>query len=479
MNARPGRVGSLRGKLLLWLLLPLAVFVAISAATAYRSAVGAANLAYDRSLLASARGIAERVTLVGGRLVVDVPFAALDIFATDTPGRFYYRVTGLTGEFISGYDDFPSMPADTPRSDTYPALVHFYDGSYRNEPLRAALLYQPISDASASGMIRIHVGETLEARRVFARNLLIETVVRQGLLVLLVAISTVLVVQRALRPLLRLQAEVAEREPDDLRPFDEDQVQREMRPLIQALNQHTDRLRGLLDSRRRFIADASHQLRTPLAALKTQAEMARRSRSMEGVREAVQAIDATTDETVRLTNQLLSLARAEPGAAEHRLIPLDLTTLARQVCLEWSSEAVRRGIDLAFEGESALVDGEPTLLRELLANLVDNALRYTPRPGAVTVRVVAGGPVPGLEVEDSGPGIPPVLRQRVFERFYRVPGQAAPGTGLGLAIVKEIAAIHGGTIHLRDARPPGSVSPGLCVVLEFPRRQPEPDGLRR
>jgi two-component system sensor histidine kinase TctE len=410
------RIGSLRGKLLLWLLVPMAAVVAVSAVSAYRNAVRAANLAYDRSLLASARAIADRVTLVGSRLMVDVPYAAIDIFEADTPDRIYYRVTGFGGEFVAGYDDFPPLPPGTPRSDAYPALVHFYDGTYRDEPLRAAALYQPVSGPEARGMILIQVGETLEARRLFARAILVETVTRQSLLVLLAAVSILFVVHGALRPLLRLRSEVAEREPDDLRPFDEQQVHPEIRPLVQALNQYTDRLRRLLESRRRFIADASHQLRTPLAALKTQTEVALRSGSPDDMREAVEAIHATTDETVRLTQQLLSLARAEPGGARRALVEVDLTALARQVCLERSAEAVRRGIDLGFEGEPAAISGEPVMLHELLANLVDNALRYAPVGGTATVRVRAGD-APRIEVEDSGPGIPPELRQRVFERF--------------------------------------------------------------
>ena len=463
MSAGRSRIGSLRGQLLFWLLLPLLLLVAVSAIAAYRSAVAAANLAYDRSLLASARAIADRISLADGRVTVEVPFAALDIFEADTPGRIYYKVSGLHGEFVSGYEDFPPLPPGIPRSDVYPALVHFYDGAYRGEPVRAAALNHPVSEPAESGMVLVQVGETLEARRTFTWSLLVGTVVRQTLLVLLAGVSILFAVQRALRPLFQLRADVAAREPDDLRPFQEDRVHREICPLVQALNQHTDRLRRLLDSRRRFIADASHQLRTPLAALKTQSEMA--------MREAVAAVHATTDETVRLANQLLSLAHAEPGAAPHAKVDLDLAALAREVCVERSGEAVRRNIDLGFEGQSATVSGEPLLLREMLSNLLDNALRYTPAGGAVTVRVRAGER-PRLEVEDSGPGIPPDLRQRVFERFYRVPGQTTPGTGLGLAIAREIARGHGITIDLRDACLPESGPPGLRVILDFPACAP-------
>jgi two-component system sensor histidine kinase TctE len=465
---RARRAASLRATLLRWLLVPLVAVVAAGAVSAYRNAVAAANLAYDRSLLASARAIADRVGLAGGRVTVDVPYGVTDIFEADIPGRLYYKVGGLAGEFVSGYDDFPPMPPGTPRSEVYPALVHFYNAQYRGAPLRAAALFQPVGDGETSGMIVIQVGETLEARRLFARNILIDTVTRQSLLVVLATVCVLFAVRRGLRPLLRLGAEVAQREPGDLRPFDAQQVQREMTPLARALNQYSDRLQRLLESRRRFIADASHQLRTPLAALKTQSEMALRADSPDAMREAVRAIHDSTDETVRLANQLLSLARAEPGATRS-LSRVDLTALARQVCLDRAPDALRRGIDLAFEGELAMVSGDSVLLREAIANLLDNALHHTPAGGTVMVRVrVLAGGRPRLEVEDSGKGIPADLRQRVFERFYRVPGQTAPGTGLGLAIVKEIAEAHGAAIELEDARPADTQLPGLRVALIFP-----------
>jgi two-component system sensor histidine kinase TctE len=463
------RVRSLRRSLLLWLVLPLTVAVGVGAVTSYRGALEAANLAYDRTLLTSARGIAERIVPLADRLTVELPYAAIDVFEADQPGRVFYKVSGLGGELVAGYDDFPPLPAGTRRSELYPALVHFYDCDYHGTPLRAAALYEPVSGPGPRGMIVVYVGETLEARKSLARTLLVQTLTQQALLLVLLALVTVVAVHRALAPVRRLREEVSRRAPSDLEPVDETHVHRELRPLVSALNEHIDGVRGLLDSRRRFIADASHQLRTPLAALKTQAEMALRSGSAESSREAVQAIVATTDETVHLANQLLALARAEPHAGAGALAPTDLCAVARQVCLDRSPDAVRGGVDLAFEGAPATVRGDPVLLRELVTNLVENALRYAADGGAVTVRVsTAAGGRPVLEVEDAGRGIPAELRARVVERFYRVPGQAAPGSGLGLAIVKEIAARHGATVALADALPPGSPRPGLRVTVTFP-----------
>jgi two-component system sensor histidine kinase TctE len=450
------------------MLLPLTVAVAASAVMSYRSALAAADVAYDRTLLASTRAIAERVTAEENGVTVDLPYTAIDVFEADLPGRIYYKVTGLAGELVSGYDDFPPMPPGTPRSELYPALVHFYNAEYRGQPVRAAALYHPVSGPGGRGVTIVNVGETLEARHTFARGLLVQTLAQQGLLVALVALSTILAVSRALRPLERLRQDVARRAPSNLDPIDDARVHRELRPLVAALNQHTDRVQDLLESRRRFITDASHQLRTPLAALKTQAEMALRTDSLERTREAVQAIHATTDETVHLMNQLLSLARAKPGSGGRPLAEVELCAIARQVCLDWSPEAVRRGVELAFEGETTPMRGARVLLRELVTNLIDNALRYGGDGGSVTVRVRNGSGRTVLEVEDAGPGITADLRSRVFERFYRIPGATAPGSGLGLSIVKDIVEHHGGTIVLRDARPLGAPRPGLRVTVTFP-----------
>jgi two-component system sensor histidine kinase TctE len=467
------RPGSLRNGILLWLLLPLVVGVGASTVMSYRGALAAADVAYDRTLLASTRSIAERVVSAEDRVRVALPYAAIDVFESDSPGRLYYKVAGLHGELLAGYEDFPPTPAGTPRSDLYPALVHFYNARYRGRPLRAATLYHPVSGPAGRGIVVIQVGETLEVREAFARGVLVQTLVQQGLLVVLVAAATLLALARALRPVGRLRREVAGRAPADLTPVAEDHVHRELRPLVGALNEHIERVRRLLESRRRFIADASHQLRTPLAALKTQAEVALRAGSLEGAREVVRAIHATTDETVRLTNQLLVLARAEPESGASALGRTDLEAVARQVCLDRSPEAVRREIDLAFEGEAAEVRGDAVLLRELVANLVDNALCYGGGGGAVTVRVRSGGGEAVLEVEDGGRGIPAGLRARVFERFYRLAGEATPGTGLGLAIVKEIATRHGAVVSLEDGRP-GAEPPGLRVRVTFPGPAPAP-----
>jgi two-component system sensor histidine kinase TctE len=460
-------LGSLRSQLLRWLLIPLVALVAINAVSVYNNALGAADLAYDRSLLASTRALAERVSVVNGHVVADVPYVALDSFETDTLGRIYYKVTGVNQEFVSGYDDLPPLPKDVARSEAYPALVYFYHATYRDQPVRIAALYQPVYDDTMRGIALIQVGETLEGRRELSRKILIDTLWRQAALVLAAAALAWIAVRFVLRPLMRLRADVEARPPTDLSDFDPALVHKEVRPLVAAMNGYMARLQALIAGQRRFIADASHQLRTPLTVLKTQAELALRENDPKAMREIVESIARTTDSTVHLANRLLTLARAEHGAAAAELQPLSLVDVARQVGLELAQEAVGKDIDLSLDApREATVDGHPLLLHELIANLVDNAIRYTPAGGKVTLRVQAG-PKPLLEVEDSGPGIPAGERERVFAPFYRAASAQAVnahGSGLGLTIVRDIAAMHNATVALFE----GTDGAGLKVQVRFP-----------
>ena len=468
MTAAQSRLGSLRGQLLRWLLIPLAVLVAINAVSVYRNALDAADLAYDRSLLASTRALAERVSIVNGRVVADVPYVALDSFETDTLGRLYYKVTGINGEFVSGYDDLPPVPANVKRSDIYPALVRFYHASYRGTPVRVAALLQPVYDDSMRGIALIQVGESLDARYDLSRKILLDTLWRQAALVLAVALLSWFAVRFVLRPLMRLTEDVASRAPTDLSGFDSALVHREVRPLVHAMNGYMDRLHALIGGQRRFIADASHQLRTPLTVLKTQAELALRATDPAAMREIVEGIARTTDSTVHLANRLLTMARAEHGVAEGQLVGLSLSDTARQVGMALAMAAVGKDIDLALEAEQQVtVTGNALLLHELLTNLLDNAICYTPAGGRVTLRVLpAEGGAALLEVEDSGIGIAAGERERVFAPFYRAPGAQqvnASGAGLGLTIVRDIAALHGARITLDD-----NAHGGLTVRVYFP-----------
>ena len=470
-------LGSLRSQLLRWLLIPLVMLVLLDAFFVYRNALDAADMAYDRSLLASTRALAERVSIVGGKVVAEVPYVALDSFETDTLGRIYYKVTGINGELVSGYGDLPAVPKNVPRSQNYPALVRFYHADYHGKPIRIAALLQPVYDDSMRGIALIQVGETLDARRGLSNQILFDTLSWQAAMILVMAALVWFAVRLVLQPLMRLKTEVETRALSDLSDVDPTLVHKEMRPLVSAMNGSMSRLQQLIASQRRFIADASHQLRTPLTVLKTQAELALREcdrqgaapQDMAALRDIVRSIAATTDSTVLLANRLLTLARIEHGGENLAMHTVPLRDVAQQVGLEMAMAAVARNIDLSLEApDEAPVHGQGLLLHELVANLVDNALRYTPAGGSVVLRVRAGGHENAtvLEVEDSGPGIAPSERERVFTPFYRVGAalESNPGgAGLGLAIVRDIAALHGARLELAAA----ANGQGLKVSVHF------------
>jgi two-component system sensor histidine kinase TctE len=273
---------------------------------------------------------------------------------------------------------------------------------------------------------------------------------------------------RGLAPLDRLREEIAARSPRDLRPVPEHGKPVEVMPLIGALNRLLSRLNAAIESQQRFIANAAHQLRTPLAGLKTHAELARRQPSTVELKSLLDMIAGETERTSHLVNQLLTLARAEPGETAGRQ-PVNLHELIGRDVRTWVQRAVNKNIDLGFELEDAWVLGEPLLLRELFANLLDNALAYTQIGGSVTVRTAGRQDETILEVEDNGPGIPEAEREKVFERFYRIAATGGEGCGLGLSIVAEIAERHGGRVEL--TAPPGGQ--GTLMRAVFPRLAPE------
>jgi len=457
------RPGSLLRELLAWLLVPLVALLALNAFLSYRAAVTAANEAYDRLLLASVRAIADRVTLVDDRVEVDVPYVALELFESKSQERIFYRVSSRGGATITGYDDLP-LPKRALQNDQ----AVFYRAPYRDETVYFAALSKPLYDPQGVGPVLVQVGETAEARDSLSREILLDSLARQGLLIGAAALVVWAGLRRGLRPMLRLRDSIAQRAPSDLTPIDARQVQNEVRPLIDAFNLHAERLDTLIAARRRFLDDASHQLRTPLAALKTQVDYSLGEPSESDRRQLLQDIRATTEQTIRLVNQLLVLARAEPqGVPGTELAPVDIAALARETTAELVPNARRKQIDLGFESAAgaAVVTGNRLLLHELIVNLVDNAIRYTPERGAVTVTVGRGAGGVRLEVSDTGPGIPQAERARVFERFYRGSTASDQGSGLGLSIVQDICRSHGARIELGDAE--GAT--GLRVRVTFGR----------
>ena len=464
--SRRRSAGSLRRRLMVRLALMLSLLLVLAAISAYWNARNAADTAYDRSLLSSARSIAERLFDAEGQLSVEVPYIALDNFAYDITGRLYYQVLDLEGESVSGYEDLPAPPQGAPMTRDYPALARFYNGSYRGAPVRLVSLLQPVHLAERHGMAEIRVAETLNAREGMARSLLQRSLLNLGVLSVSALLLVWLTVNAALGPLRRVKEEVAGRRSDDLSPISTEGLQREISPLVDAINHFTSQLKDNFERQRDFIAEASHELRTPLSALKARIEFGLRSNRPEQWHQALQDAELSTDRTIALANRLLSMARIERGAravADGSAERIAMQPLVQEVAMAMVPLAYARGVELALDVVRPFtVWGEPTLLQELLGNLIDNALAHTPAGGQIVLRLTSPA---CLEVEDTGPGIPEAERVRVFQRFYRHGGE---GSGLGLSIVGEICRAHRAEISLEQ----GGMG-GLLVRVRFPEGLPE------
>jgi len=462
---------SLRHTLLAVLLPGLLAVMGLEITVSWRNALAAANAAFDRSLLGAIKAMDANISTASGGLAVELPYRMLEFFELTANGQVFYRVASGDGLVEIGNAQLPAPPGLL-----VDAVPQFHDADYFGTPVRvgtyARQLDRPLSQGSHSSRVIIQVAETLESRQDFTRRLVLETVARDALLLASALALVVLAVHTGLRPLQRLRAEVAQRRSDDLTPIRADQVPQEVQPLVDAINQHTQRYQQALHDRRQFIDDASHQLRTPLTTLATQVGFALRETDPAHRELALQAIKTQVDDAIRQTNQMLALARAD--ALELQVEPLDLHALAERVTRRLWPLARQQGIDLGLEplgAAPAQARGHVALLEEALANLLHNALVHTPPGGQVTVHAGVQDGQALLCVADNGPGMPAADRARVGERFLRVAGPAAPqaarGSGLGLAIAHAIAQRHGGRLRLEEAHP-GQAAPGLRVGVEWP-----------
>jgi len=490
----------LRRQLLIWLLPPILLLWSASAWLTYSLAYRFATSAFDRGLHDSAIALAGQLRVdASGLVTVDLPQIAQKVLVSDLRDRVYYNVSGPGGEFLMGYSGMPVPPLRMPlpplspgrsgrpdpvddtdsgsRIDVELPPPQFYEASYRGQPVRIAAMSVPLESLSAGqieGDALVQVGETLVERREMARDVLIATLLPQIALMLLMIGMVHVGIGRSVAPLEALRREIENRSIRDLTPVQEGRAPPELRRLVRSLNDLLTRMSKTLAAQQRFIADAAHQLRTPTAALKTQVELAQRARTPAETGERLAQIHSAADRNARLVNQLLSLARAEPGRTEPMAhCPVDIVDIARQAAEHWVPQAISRSIDLGFEAgcprsEGAVrVSGDALMLTEMLGNLIDNALRYTQPGGTVTIRVERtledGRPKVRLVVEDNGPGIADLERERVFERFHRVLGTGTEGAGLGLAIVREIARAHAGRVELTAAA--GGRGARFVVVL--------------
>jgi two-component system sensor histidine kinase TctE len=445
----------IRTLLLGWLLVPLALVLGASAVASYTTALRIATEAYDRALLDPALAIAQRLSAPEGRVELDLPAAALEMLRVDAADRVFFAVS-TRGRLIAGETDLPAPPE--PSAEGLPV---FYDSQFRNERLRVAALTVPF----AEGPVVIQVAETVVKRDRLVRQLLLSSAAPE-LLFFVAALAVVWFgVTRGLAPLDDLRAELASRSPRDLRPLAEAGAADEIRPLVIELNELLRRLAESIDVQQRFVADAAHQLRTPLAALQAQVEAARHERLSPELAATVDHLHAAARRAAHLARQLLTLAAIDPSA-DRPFAPeaADLAQVAQSGVTDWLARADGKRVDLGFELDPAPVHGEPQLLGELAANLLENALNYTPPGGEVTLRTGRRDGHAFLEVEDNGPGIPESERERVFERFHRVRGTPGEGTGLGLAIVREIAHLHRARVDIHGA----ASGTGTVVAVSFP-----------
>ena len=463
---------SLRTRLLAGILLPVAAVIGVNSASLYRDSLAAATVAYDRTLLASAKTIGEQLDVQGyderAQLRSVVPYSALEAFEADNQSHMYYRVSTLGGDLVSGFADLPFWHGRLPSKPPYAALVDFYDDTFRAEPVRVAVLLQPVASGNGRGMAVVQVAETLELRETLARTLLTDTLWHHLLLLGVIAAVTVIVVQRATRPVRRLGEAIERRAADDLSPVEAPDAPRELLPLIEATTRVMTRLQGLIDHQNRFVRDSAHQLRTPLAVLKVQVQSARRGDLPAA--QALAEIDRTVTRATMLANQMLSLAKVEQLRQQPDSEPLDLVDVVRQVVLDVSPLIAERALDFEFDADATpvVVSAHRWMLEELTRNLLHNAIRHSPHGGMLRLSVRRDDDAMALlMLSDAGPGIAPDLHSRLFTPFTT--GGMPGGSGLGLTICREIVRALHGRIAL-DNRCPEERIEGLDVSVRLPRR---------
>lgn len=452
---------SLLVEILDWLLAPLIVLWPLTVVVTFWIANTVSNIPYDRALADSVHALGRHVAFDGTRSAITLPAAASSFLRTDELDTIYFQVRGTRGEVLAGDGDLAEIFPEEGQSQH---IVYYRDDQWHGDPVRVAymFLYEP---GAAHRRVLVQVGETLNKRQKLANEIIAGITIPQFFLFPLVAILAWFGLQRGTQPLERLRRRLLTRAPGDLSPIDVKEVPEEVAPLVDTFNALMERLAVSMRAQERFIADAAHQMRTPLAGLRTQLEFALRQKDPADLRASLERIRSSVERATRMISQLLSLARSQ-SEAPPKFEAVDMNALAREVTQEWVEQALAKRIDLGFEGSAqpALVEGSRLLLHEMLTNLIDNAVRYTPPGGKVTTRVAARDFVV-VEVEDNGVGIGESERELIFERFYRVSGTEATGTGLGLPIVRSIAAQHRASVQVR----PNPLERGSVFTAIFPR----------
>ena len=460
---------SLFGEILDWMFAPLLLLWPMSIAFTFFIARSLADAPFDRALVDQANVLVQQVRFAENRPTIRDARALRDLVGSGSSDALFFQVSAgdgalLAGELMlppPGLYDFPA-----------PGRVKLRNELFRGQEVRVAYTYVQPKDGDTgdeASPALIQVAETLDSRNALANEIIKGVIFPQFLILPLAVILVWFGLGRGLVPLNRLQQRIRERPPDDLSPIDLRGAPEEITPLLESFNDLLARLDASVGAQKRFIADAAHQMKTPLAGLRTQAELALRETEPEELRRRLRQLAIGSERAAHLVNQLLSLARMENLKDSTPIEALDLAPLARATAGEWVTEAIRRGIDFGYESDDtpAPIAGQPVLLGEMIGNLIDNALRYTPQGGSVTARLTCPPSEVVFEVEDTGPGIPAAERGLVFERFYRVLGTNIDGSGLGLAIVREIAQQHNAEIDIEDGGTPQAPC-GTRVTIRFP-----------
>lgn len=484
--ASPKEQRSLFGEILDWMLAPLLLLWPMSLGLTGVVAQEIANRPYDRDLGESARLLARQVQITPGPARGDLARVsvqaarALELLRFDDTDKVYFQVLGVRGEFLFGDRDLPVPEGSLPEVGE----VQFRSDQMLDEPVRVATLLLPIPGEPEDRGVMVQYAETLGKRSRLTTEIIKGVILPQFVILPLAVLLVWLALAKGIKPLNELQQRIRQRESGDLSPIDGREAPEEVAPLVASINDLLQRLDQSLSVQKHFLADAAHQLKTPLAGLRMQAELAVREidagqRDPLALKAALNQISLSSQRAAHSVNQLLAMARAEDQQQALRTQPVDLAQIVQDAMLDLFTKAQDKGIDIGYEGadpgaNTAMV-GQPVLLGELVRNLLDNALQYTPAGGSVTARVLPDpfGQVLVLQVEDSGPGIPEAERELIFQPFYRALGTGVDGTGLGLAIVQEIAKSHDAEVSVTAAHPrpatPGQ-GQGALFTVRFPLR---------
>ena len=467
---------SLFGEILDWMLTPLLLLWPISLVLTWLVAQGIAGKPFDRALEYNVGALAQLITISQNRAQFVLPLPARELLRADDADTVYYQVLGPGGEFLGGERALPTPPEE---EKITPGEIRMRDAEYQGTELKVAYMWIRLDLPNATPAL-VQVAETMEKRSVLATEIVKGVMLPQFVVLPLAVLLVWLALVQAIKPLNKLEERIRARDPDDLSPLEVEAVPLEVAPLVASVNDLLLRLEDSIATQKRFLADAAHQLKTPLAGLRMQADLAQRENaSAEDLKQSLRQIGRSSIRATHTVNQLLALARAESSGAVLSHRPCDFAKLTMDVVRDCVPRAMEKYIDLGYEGtqpgsDGVMMLGNQTLLKEMVRNLVDNAINYTPssadKPGVITARVLVDpfSRVLGLQVEDSGPGISVAERELVFQPFYRALGNEADGSGLGLPIVLKIAAQHHATVTVDDSRP-GQPTPGACFTVRFPR----------